>query len=184
MPKIIENPRSIILDTAKNILHSEGYDGLTMRNISKECGIGLGTVYNYFPDKKAIVYNLMEEFWDDYLIIVDKIDMQEKDIYVKFQLMYNELENFVNLFMEMLARINSERARGPKRDNKERKKSFTEKLIKKVEIMLINHFPSSKIEESEVNDFARFIVSNMVMMSHMKEFNYDSFEKILRKLLG
>lgn len=183
MPKIIENPRAIILDTAKRILDETGYDGLTMRNISKECGIGLGTVYNYFPDKKAIIYNLMEEFWNDYLVVVDNIDSKEEDIYTKFKLMYNELENFVNLFMEMLSRINSDRIKNSKQEGLERKKLFTEKLIQKVETMLINHFPSSIVEKTEACDIAKFIILNMVMISHMKEFDYDSFERVLKKLL-
>jgi len=45
---------------AKRIFASRGYDGLSMRNLSTESGIGLSSIYHFFADKDVLlndVYN-------------------------------------------------------------------------------------------------------------------------------
>lgn len=63
MPKIIENIQNNILETGKNQLLSEGYDKVTVRSIAKECGIAVGTIYNYFPSKEMLVAHIMLGDW-------------------------------------------------------------------------------------------------------------------------
>ena len=48
MPKIIENVRGMLIDEAKKQIATNGYENVTIRSIAKECGLGLGTFYNYF----------------------------------------------------------------------------------------------------------------------------------------
>ncbi len=55
--------KETLLDYADGLLKKEGEDGLSMRSLAKKAGISLGAVYNYFPNKDAIVGSLMENFW-------------------------------------------------------------------------------------------------------------------------
>ena len=55
MPKIIENLRDRLLDEAQQQLEKNGYEAVTIRSIAKGCGVGVGTVYNYFPSKEALI---------------------------------------------------------------------------------------------------------------------------------
>ncbi len=48
MPKIIENLRERLLAEAKRQVMESGYANTTVRSIAKACGVGTGTVYNYF----------------------------------------------------------------------------------------------------------------------------------------
>ena len=65
MPKIIENVREKAIAEARRELLEDGYDGMTMRRVAAELGIGLGTVYNYFPSKEYLAAGVMLEDWQD-----------------------------------------------------------------------------------------------------------------------
>ena len=56
--------KDFILETALEIAKKEGVDGLSIRKLSKACQIAIGTVYNYFPDKDALVTEMGKVFWD------------------------------------------------------------------------------------------------------------------------
>ena len=67
MPKIIENLRHDLLVCGRKILQEEGCDGLTMRRVAKNCGIALGTIYNYYPSKEVLMASIMLEDWQNAL---------------------------------------------------------------------------------------------------------------------
>ena len=55
MPKIINNLEENILSAARRLVAEQGYAAVTMRAIAKECGIAVGTFYNYYPSKDAML---------------------------------------------------------------------------------------------------------------------------------
>ena len=50
-----EETQSIILESAKILFEKLGYDKTTIRAIANKAGIGLGTIFNYFPDKSSLL---------------------------------------------------------------------------------------------------------------------------------
>ena len=63
IPKIIENLRETLLAEAKRQLCEWGYDAVTIRSIAHGCRVGLGTVYNYFPSKDALIAETILGDW-------------------------------------------------------------------------------------------------------------------------
>lgn len=63
MPKLIEDLRRRLLQTAKAQLLTSGYNALTMRGVAAACGVAVGTLYNYFPSKDALVAGTMLDDW-------------------------------------------------------------------------------------------------------------------------
>ena len=63
MPKIIENIREKLLVEAKRQVMELGYSSMTIRSVANACGVGVGTVYNYFESKDILVANFMLEDW-------------------------------------------------------------------------------------------------------------------------
>ncbi len=49
------NTRALILDTSRELFETKGYDQVTIREVAKHARIGLGTIYNHFPNKLAIL---------------------------------------------------------------------------------------------------------------------------------
>ena len=63
MPKIIEGAKERILQCTRKHLSEIGYTSLSLRLIAKECHLGIGTIYNYFPSKDDLVACIMLEDW-------------------------------------------------------------------------------------------------------------------------
>ena len=63
MPKIIENLEERLLQEARRQIAESGYGATTIRSVAKGCGVGVGTVYNYFPSKDALLASYMLEDW-------------------------------------------------------------------------------------------------------------------------
>jgi AcrR family transcriptional regulator len=64
MPKIIKDLESRLIEEAKKQIGELGYSAVTIRSVAKACGVGVGTVYNYFPSKEALLATYMLEDWE------------------------------------------------------------------------------------------------------------------------
>ena len=53
--------QTAILDAFVRLLVEKGYVGLTIRDIALVAGVGLGTVYEYFPSKKSIAAHCIHQ---------------------------------------------------------------------------------------------------------------------------
>lgn len=67
MPKIIENVREQLLAEAKKQVFEHGYADTTIRSVAGACGLGVGTVYNYFSSKEMLIATFVYEDWKAYL---------------------------------------------------------------------------------------------------------------------
>lgn len=56
--------RDAILQQTMAIAMKEGIDKVSIRKIASECNIAIGSVYNYFPNKDALVEAVCEQFWE------------------------------------------------------------------------------------------------------------------------
>ena len=71
MPKIIENLRQKLILEAKWQVAERGYAALTVRSVAAACGVGVGTVYNYFASKDALVAGFMLEDWQQCVATIE-----------------------------------------------------------------------------------------------------------------
>src|SRR5712692_132481 len=51
--------RQRILDAARHLFAASGYEASTTRDIADAAGIANGTLFNYFPNKEAILASLV-----------------------------------------------------------------------------------------------------------------------------
>ena len=62
MPKVsqehLEARREQILDGARRAFASHGYEGTTVTVLEEEIGLSRGAIFNYFPDKWALFFEL------------------------------------------------------------------------------------------------------------------------------
>ncbi len=63
MPKIIENLETRLVEEAQKQLKESGYSAVTIRSVAKGCGVGVGTVYNYFPSKDDLFAGYLLQDW-------------------------------------------------------------------------------------------------------------------------
>ncbi len=55
-----EETRAKILAAGKRLLSRDGYHGTSSKKIAAEAGVAIGSFYNYFPDKKALLLELFD----------------------------------------------------------------------------------------------------------------------------
>ena len=67
MPKIIKNPEDRILQAAGKRLLDKDLSSFSLRGIAADCGIAVGTIYNYFKDKESLMAAVMVQDWMDAL---------------------------------------------------------------------------------------------------------------------
>lgn len=91
MPKIIENVREMLLHEARRQAEAYGYSSVTVRSVAKECGIGTGTVYNYFPSKDMLIASFILEDWENSL---SKMRSSSATGISKFELVFLSLVSF------------------------------------------------------------------------------------------
>lgn len=54
----------LILATAKSLVGEHGNDAVSMREIAKQAGLPISSIYQYFPDKNAILAAIMQGYFD------------------------------------------------------------------------------------------------------------------------
>ena len=83
MPKIIENIKEQIIEEAKKQLFENGYSKTTIRSVAAACGIGVGTMYNYFSSKDMLISTFMLEDWKNCTLQMKKLDTSKELIFLE-----------------------------------------------------------------------------------------------------
>lgn len=73
MPKILEDPVKRLIAETRRQIREQGYRATTIRSVAKGCGVGVGTVYNYFDSKEQLTAAFLAEEW-----LLLKAEMEQK----------------------------------------------------------------------------------------------------------
>jgi AcrR family transcriptional regulator len=63
-----------IYEAAAQVFSSAGYAEATTEQIAERAGVSIGSLYNYFSGKEAILNGLWERYVDEITVIIQKID--------------------------------------------------------------------------------------------------------------
>lgn len=94
MPKIIENVREQLLAIAKKQIEERGYANTTIRSVAGECGLAVGTVYNYFKSKDMLIATFVVEDWQS--VLSDVRDIRTSDARAVLKTIYDTLNLFAD----------------------------------------------------------------------------------------
>lgn len=75
MPKIIENLEIRLIEEAKKQIEEAGYGAMTIRSVAKACGVGVGTVYNYFASKEELVATHLLADWNQCIAAIQEMSV-------------------------------------------------------------------------------------------------------------
>lgn len=102
MPKVIggsvrshrEHVTAQIFEAVRSLLYERGYDALSLADVAEACGMARTAMYNYFPDKAALIVAYATHETDRYLVRLDAalrpVDnpVEQLRTYLRLQLEY------------------------------------------------------------------------------------------------
>lgn len=94
MPKIIDNLENKLIAEAKKQIEEAGYNALTIRSVARGCGVGIGTVYNYFPSKDALVASWLLQDWKECIARIRAAGTDSDDTAPLVRCIYDQLQQF------------------------------------------------------------------------------------------
>lgn len=103
MPKIIENLRQRLVEEARRQVNECGYAAMTIRSVAAGCGVGIGTVYNYFTSKDALVASFMLEDWNRCMQVVCAASGESQDAADVFRCIYRQLQEFTEQYQAIFS---------------------------------------------------------------------------------
>ena len=94
MPKIIKDLESKLMEEAKKQIEESGYGAMTIRSVAKACGVGVGTVYNYFDSKEALVATHLLEDWKLCVTAIQAVSVYSDSPQPVIRCIYDQLISF------------------------------------------------------------------------------------------
>lgn len=108
MPKVIEDLALRLSEEARRQVRESGYAALTIRSVAKGCGVGVGTVYNYFPSKESLAASYMLRDWEScYAALLDRCsaaDDPRTAVYAVYDQLCRFRQEHRELFMDEAAK--------------------------------------------------------------------------------
>ncbi len=62
-----------VLEAAVRVLKREGAARFTTVRVAEEAGVSVGSLYQYFPNKQALLFRLQADEWDDTWSLLDEM---------------------------------------------------------------------------------------------------------------
>lgn len=91
---------NLILDHASRLIREAGYENVTTNGIADAAGVSIGSLYQYFPNKEAILAALSERYLEDLAGIHSEV-FTEDVIYLPLEVIMDRLiDPFVSFHLE------------------------------------------------------------------------------------
>lgn len=169
MPKIIPNIKETIISEARKTLLEDGYSKFNMRDIAKQCGIGVGTLYNYFSNKDELVRAIFNDHWNSVIKFVKSLESKNDSLRNKINEIYISinkfLENYIDVFMEMAYSSN---------EKKYHSLEIMKPIYTSLEVILAYHKSIGEVHcEIPPDKLSHFIISNLLNLCRDKYLTFD-----------
>lgn len=125
MQYLKDEVRNKILQEALKEFREKGYQGASIRVISKNSNTSTGNIYKYFSSKESLYQSLIQPVYDqlmDYILQFEKVEHNEKTEDIFYQLMEKIMEIFNRNNIELSILLN--KSEGSRYENC--KKSFVD----------------------------------------------------------
>lgn len=96
MPKIIENLENRLIAEARKQIEESGYSAMTIRSVAAGCGVGVGTVYNYFPSKDALLATYLLSDWNTCITAIHEVNHHSDSPEPVVRCMFDQLLSFAS----------------------------------------------------------------------------------------
>ncbi|MCR3757571.1 TetR/AcrR family transcriptional regulator [Clostridium felsineum] len=168
MPRIIEDIKEKLILEGRRTLMEKSYKELSIRNVAKNCGIAIGTFYNYFKTKEEFVGEICKDDWRDALSSLEKLKDSEEPIKEKLRKVYLAMDGFVDKYLSIFYEILAIEGYKSKSAS-----DIKDVYIKVEEIISIEKSRGNIKSKLNSEKLTHFILSNLIYLSKNKYITYD-----------
>ncbi|MGN1389247.1 MAG: TetR/AcrR family transcriptional regulator [Bulleidia sp.] len=153
-----------ILRHCREIVQHQGLSALNMRTVAEECGMGLGSLYYYFPSKNALVIATIESVWSDLFRLEDsQLEDSSFPEYVRscFERLHQGVQKYPNFFTIHSVSV-SEDGRSEARETMMR---YMDRILSSFRAVLIRdpRVRKDAFDESfSMDDFLNYVLESMI----------------------
>lgn len=184
MPKIIDHLDVLILEEAKNIVVREGIEAVNIRRIATACNLAVGTIYNYFPNKNAIMIRLMADYWNEFFKVMDELTISSMDFSEKLKLLFQHFQAFLKNFHEFWLNSGSgQKTAVYTEDARRQKQVFVDALHQKMADMIRAEYPVVIPGGLTYEELGQMIMNHFVALAYGELCEYPVFDKAVGHLL-
>lgn len=70
--------REEILEASRRMLREKGWSAIHMRSVAAQCGVAVGSLYNYFSSKTELVAATVESVWEELFHMPEDLPEEER----------------------------------------------------------------------------------------------------------
>lgn len=178
MPKVIENIRETIIQTAKNTLLSEGYDSLSLRRVAKQCNIAVGTIYNYFTSKLTLIVAIMLEDWTELIKKIQKSCTNAESAEAGIKCIFLNLREFALIYQDVWnISIQSNEIRTEMLNSRSRRQMLIEQIASVIGTLL------DGFDIAYHSFIPHFIANSLLTYLLEPDFDYEQLNKVFIRIL-
>lgn len=126
-----------ILEVSRSIAASKGITAVNMRTVASECGIALGSLYNYFTSKAELLSATVEAVWAD-IFPIDKISKDCENIIEYLKVLLESAEESKQHYPQFFSMHALSFAAGDKREGRKVMEYYFQKIKQQMLIFLEN----------------------------------------------
>ena len=172
MPKIIENLEANLIEEARKQISEQGYAATTIRSVARGCGVGVGTVYNYFPSKEMLVATFVFEEWKGYLHVMSKLPHGDPKQF--FKGIYDALTDFAKSNEKLFSDVEAAKLVSAGL-------SARHKLLRRqIAEIIVPFCESNRLEQAQ---FAAEFLSETILCWAMEKENFETVYPFLEKII-
>lgn len=171
MPKIINEVYEKVLTCAKRKMFDEGYSSLSLRSVAKECGIAVGTIYNYFENKDTLIATILLEDWKIALVKMEMGCKESNSIHDGLSCIYQAIKDFCMTYEDVWNQFN-----GPSTSVKSRHTLLRNQIVERVNVLL------TTFGHEEDKDMSVIVAECILASATQKEISMEQFHKMMKRL--
>ncbi|AYE35723.1 TetR/AcrR family transcriptional regulator [Clostridium septicum] len=180
MPKVIENIEEKIFDAAIKLFGERGYENVDMKAIAKESNIAVGTLYNYYSNKKDLYIRVLETSWEGTFNKIKKISNSIK----------NDLNKLGEIIECLYYDIKARKGLGHyfikgNFESKDKEELNADKIVKKIVLSLYEENNTIKEkDELEVEKLVYILLCTIVLLVNKYSTEDKENVEILMKIVN
>ena len=178
MPKVIENIRESIIQAAKDTLLTDGYDRLSLRGVSRQCNIAVGTIYNYFSSKLDLIAAVMLEDWTRQTEKMHKDCAGAENAEAGIRSIFLNIREFALLYQDVWnMSMHSKEVRDEMLNGRSRRQMLIEQLVGMIRAL----FERFRISYDSI--LPHFIATSLLTYVMEPDFDYEQINKVFKRIL-